>query len=116
MPTLASDDLTGRRLSNKNMPALERTEWMDQRANPCVECERIRFEEVGAGNSKCLQPEAVRKTGKDRMKVKGDALGRRRASRWRTRERAQSPLQQPKPRSPDRIQCHCPSAGCDPRS
>jgi hypothetical protein len=50
------------------------------------------------------------------MKVKGNALVRRRASRWRLRERSQSPLQRPKPRSPDCIQCHCPSAGCDPRS
>jgi hypothetical protein len=50
------------------------------------------------------------------VKVKGNAFGRQRASRWRLRGRAQSPLQQPKPRSPDRIQCHCPSAGCDPRS
>ena len=96
-------------------PSNEQNGWIN-RANPCVECERIRFGEVGAGNSKYLQPEAVRKTRKDQMRVKGNAFGRQSASRWRLRGRAQSPLQQPKPRSPDRIQCHCPSAGCDPRS
>ena len=96
-------------------PSNEQNGWIN-RANPCVECERIRFGEVGAGNSKYLQPKAVRKTRKDRMKVKGNALGTRRASRWRSRERSQSPPQQPKPRSPDCIPCHCPSAGCDPRS
>ena len=96
-------------------PSNEQNRWIN-RANPCVECERIRFGEVGAGNSKYLQPKAVRKTTKDRMKVKGNALGKRRASRWRSRERSQSPPQQPKPRSPDCTQRHCPSAGCDPRS
>ena len=95
-------------------PSNEQNEWIN-RANPCVECERIRFGEVGAGNSKYLQPEAVSKPRKDQLKVKGNGLGRRRASRW-LRERSQSPLQRPQPRSPDCIQCHCPSAGCDPRS
>jgi hypothetical protein len=65
MTTPTSDDLTGRLLSNKNMPASnEQNGWIN-RANPCVECERIRFGEVGAGNSKYLQPKAVRKTRKD---------------------------------------------------
>ncbi len=65
--------------------------------------------------SQWSQPEAVRSKWKKRMKVKGDAFGTRHASRWRLRGRAQCPLQQPKPRSPECIQCHCPSARCDPR-
>ena len=96
-------------------PSIEQNGWIN-RANPCVECERIRFGEVGVGNNQCSWPEAVRKRRKRQTKTRGKALVIPCASRWRLRGRAQNPLLRPKPPLPGYIQCHCPFAECGPRS
>src|ERR1700736_1785526 len=115
-PALARDSLSGHPLFNGNMPALDRSELVIHLANHYVECERIRFEEVAAGNNQFFPLEVVSRERKKRTETNCNASTIRYTPKRWLRVPSRKLPRLPKPLPPGCIRCHCLSATCGPNN